>query len=201
MTFTAYAPEPKKSTRPGPQARAAMPQKRTIGEDAVPAPGHSSANLPDDYRTINGWGADLDPSKRPAVPRELPSDVKTVRGDVRHWQTPRSKILMSNEHPGITPVFGDTVAPRGVSGLLRDYAYQFGEGTSRHWMTLLLADRIDVYETAIIDMLRGDYVKEKGWAASFRYGGPQTRRRNLFIAGAAISAIVLGVVVRQAMKD
>ncbi len=62
---------------------------------------------------MNGWGATLDPANRPAVPRELPSDVKTALGDVRHWQTPHSKIYVSNEQPGLTPVFGEACPPHG----------------------------------------------------------------------------------------
>ena len=122
--------------------------KRTRGEDAVPVPSHSARNVPQNVRKINGWGADLDPANRPAVPQELPSNVTTARGDVKHWQTPRSKIYMSNEMPDLTPVFGETCPPHGLSGLLRDFAFQYGEGTSRHWMTLMLADRVERFETA-----------------------------------------------------
>lgn len=172
MTFAPYAPWTQKTTRPSSQTRDSAPRERTRGEDPVPAPGHSMKNLPDDYRQINGWGADLDPANRPAVPRELPSDVMTARGDVKHWQTPRTKIHMSNEHPGITPVFGESCPPHGLSGFLRDYAYQYGEGANRHWMTLIMADRVDMVETMIQDALRGrpdHIVREKGWSALLKY--------------------------------
>src|SRR5207253_7460861 len=87
--------------------------------------------------------------ERPMFPRELPSTVETVRGDVKDWQKPKVKVHMSNEHPNLTPVFGTACPPKGLSGLLRDYAYQYGEATNRHWMTLLLADRVDMVETMI----------------------------------------------------
>src|SRR4051812_27751295 len=95
MSIAPQAPWEQKTTRPTPQTKEAARSKRTRGEDPAPSPGHSHANLPDDYKQIKGWGADLDPKNRPAVPRELPSDVMTVRGDVKHWQKPRQKIHMS----------------------------------------------------------------------------------------------------------
>jgi hypothetical protein len=125
--------------------------KRTRGEDAVPVPSHTARYVPKDVRKINGWGADLDPADRPSVPHELPSNVMTARGEVKHRQTPRTKIYISNEMPDLTPVFGETVPPHGLSGMLRDFAFQYGEGTSRHWMTLMLADRIDRVESAFPD--------------------------------------------------
>jgi ElaB/YqjD/DUF883 family membrane-anchored ribosome-binding protein len=30
---------------------------------------------------------------------------------------------------------------------MRDYAYQFGEATNRHWVTLLAADRVNRVES------------------------------------------------------
>src|SRR4051812_33505028 len=159
MTF--MPSEGQQTTRPTRTVRESQQTKRTIGEDAAPAPGHSRAHVPYDVRTINGWGADLDFANRPAVPRELPSNVLTARGDVRHRQRARGKVHMSNEMPDMTPVFGDTLSPRGLSGMLRDYAFNFGEGTNRHWMTLMFADRIENYESAIKDLLSGQYVKEK----------------------------------------
>ena len=175
MTFAPQLPWEQTTTRPGPNVREKARSKRTRGEDAVPVEGHSTKHLPDDFRKINGWGADLDPANRPSVPRELPSNVMTVRGDVKHWQTPRSKIHVSNEHAGITPVFGESVPPSGLSGLMRDFAYQYGEGTNRHWMMLLYADRVNIIESMIFDALRGkpdNVVRERGgvWAQPILIG-------------------------------
>lgn len=116
------------------------------GEDRAPAPGHKSGEVPANYKSVHGWGADLDPRKRPMVPMELPSTVRNVRGKVTHRQKPAHRIHISNEHPDLTPVFGTSVPPRGLSGMLRDYAYEYGEGTNRRWMTLLISDRIDMIE-------------------------------------------------------
>jgi hypothetical protein len=204
MTQAPQEPYEQKTTRPTPAAKESARQKKTLGEDAAPAPSHSAAHVPQNYRDINGWGADLDPANRPSYPRELPSDVLTARGDVKHRQQARTKVHMSNEHPDLTPVFGESCPPHGLSGLLRDYAYQFGEGTNRHWLTLMLADRIDVVESAIADALRGrpdNYVREKGWSAKLKYA-PENRNRNpwLIIGAAAVGAIVLGAAAKGAMK-
>jgi hypothetical protein len=164
MTFVPITTEPQRSTTSTLYQREQAGRKRTLGEDSVPAPSHSGEHVPADYRTINGWGADLDPANRPAVPRELPSAVTTVRGEVKHWQQPRMKIFMSNEMPGLTPVFGETCPPHGISGMLREYAYQFGEATSRHWMTLMLADRVERIEVELSDPKNRTFVVAGGAA-------------------------------------
>lgn len=176
--------------------------KRSAGEDAAPAPSHSASHVPDNYREIRGWGVDL--HERPMFPKELPSTVETVRGDVQDWQQPHVKIHMSNEHPNLTPVFGTACPPKGLSGLLRDYAYQYGEATNRHWMTLLLADRIDMVESMISDAMRGNpdrYMKEKGWSAFFTYADPATRRKYVTFGALALGAVVLAFVAKNALAD
>src|SRR5262245_10198519 len=105
---------------------------------------------------IPGWGADLDPKNRPAVPRER----KPPRGTGAHWQTPERqvpsvRILVSPERRGLSATFGTTCPPRLLSGLMRRYAYTFGEGRKIHWLLLILADRVDVLEHGIESVLRG----------------------------------------------
>lgn len=175
--------------------------KRSLGEDAVPARGHSCDHVPADYRQVNGWGADLDPANRPMFPKELPSDVKTVRGHVTSWQVPRSKIHISNEQPNLTPTFGENVPPKGLSGMLRDYAYEFGEATNRHWMTLILADRVDIVESMVADLFRGkpdNYVREKGWLAYTQ--SDEGRKRAMTVGAAALGALAVGLVLTKAIR-
>lgn len=200
MTFAPQAPYEQKTTRPTPAARESAPRKNTRGEDPVPSSGHSTANLPPNYKDINGWGADLDPKNRPSVPKELPSDVLTARGDVKHRQTPHMKVFHSNEHPDLTPVFGETCPPSGLSGLLREYAFQYGEATNRHWLTLMLADRVNVIERAVIDALRGQpdhYIHEKGWKAKLKYDDGANLRRAMTVGACVIGAVALGVAVSR----
>ncbi|HYK00856.1 MAG TPA: hypothetical protein VE974_03815 [Thermoanaerobaculia bacterium] len=173
--------------------------KRALGDDPVPAPGHSAASVPENYKEVHGWGADLDPANRPMVPRELPSDVTTVRGNVGARQVPTEKVHVSIEHPDLTPVFGNSCPPHGLSGMLRDYAFQFGEASNRHWMTLILADRVDMVEHLFGDALRGkpdNYIKEKGWPAYLKYN-PGRNRRWLTLGALALGAVAVGVAVNQ----
>jgi hypothetical protein len=203
MSYAPQAPEEQKTTRATRTTRAAAHAKRTLGEDPVPAPAHSTKNLPADFRQINGWGADLDPKNRPSVPRELPSTVMTARGDVKHWQKPRTKIHQSNEHPDLTPVFGESVPPKGLSGLLRDYAYQFGEASNRHWLTLMVANKVDVIESMFGSAATGhpdNYIREKGWPAKLHYA-PSGRRNATLLAGAALGALAVGFVLMNVARD
>jgi hypothetical protein len=95
---------------------------------------------------IPGWGADLDPKDRPAVPREQSLDTGA------HWDFPERQPETwprerSIEHRFLTPVFGTAQPLRGLSGALRRLAYErWGEGRAAHWLTLIAADRVDVLE-------------------------------------------------------
>ncbi|MFZ5655848.1 MAG: hypothetical protein ACOY37_02085 [Pseudomonadota bacterium] len=106
-----------------------------------------------DRSQIPGWGADLDRSKRPGVPMER----MPPRDDDAHWevpeaQTPTVEVLHSNERPGLTPVFGTAVPPSGLSGKIRRAAFRHSEGRLRHWMMLLMADRVNVVEGMVADI-------------------------------------------------
>ena len=164
-------------------------------------PHHVTETVPSDYRSIKGWGVDLDPKNRPMFPMELPSEVMDVRGDVPAWQVPSMDVYVSIEHPNRTPVFGETCPPKGLSGAMRNYAYRYGEGTNRHWMTLILADRVDILENLVGDALRAQpdrYFKEKGWKANFKYDSE--RETNYVAVGmAVVGAIAVGALLRRAL--
>lgn len=59
-------------------------------------------------------------------------------------QLQKVEILRSNERPGLTPVFGTSTPPSGLSGMLRRAAFKFSENDLRHWLILLFADRVNV---------------------------------------------------------
>jgi hypothetical protein len=128
---------------------------------------------------IPGWGADLDPKNRPGVPRE-----KTpAHGTGAHWdeperQIPRVKIFMSSERNSLTPVFGTSCPPKGLSGVLRNYAYSLSEGKKPRWLLLLIADRVDEVEGILGSMLRlspHNPLKEMGLASEFKGDGFRSR--------------------------
>jgi hypothetical protein len=108
-----------------------------------------------DRSQIPGWGADLDRKNRPAVPMErTPARLEGVHWDEPEQQPQHMEVLHSIERPGITPVFGATVPPSGLSGVLRRRAFTYSENDLRHWMTLLMADRVNVVEGVVDDMRR-----------------------------------------------
>jgi hypothetical protein len=74
-----------------------------------------------------------------------------------HWDTPAEQttdveILHSIERPGITPVYGTSCPPSGLSGWIRRRAFRHSENNLRHWMMLLAADRVNVVEGLLHDV-------------------------------------------------
>jgi hypothetical protein len=113
-----------------------------------PKPAESSDQL---RARIPGWGVDLDPKDRPSVPRERFDP--TFSG--AHWEFPERQPEKlprerSIEHAFLTPVFGTSCPPRGLSGVIRRYAYhRYSEGRAAHWLLLLAADRVDTAESTL----------------------------------------------------
>ena len=98
---------------------------------------------------IPGWGADLDPADRPSVPR-MQFDLARTGA---HWDFPERQPEnwpreRSIEHKFLTPVFGTSCPPKGLSGVLRKYAYaRYSEARAAHWLILIGADRVDAIES------------------------------------------------------
>lgn len=97
---------------------------------------------------IFGAGADARMGERPGVPME--KEPPEPAGNA-HWITPDRMpdpgyVLKRKGLDELTPVFGTTVPPRGLSGLMRTAAYEIPEHFTSHWLLLLAADRVDVLE-------------------------------------------------------
>ena len=129
---------------------------------------------------IPGWGADLDPKDRPSVPRERYAPGETGA----HWDFPERQEEKwprerSIEHKFLTPVFGTTVPPKGLSGVVRKFAYRkFSEGRAAHWVLLIAADRMDAWEEHVrsFGTLHPDNpVTETGIVSEFRAHGLSSR--------------------------
>jgi hypothetical protein len=141
---------------------------------------------------IRGWGVDLDPAVRPAVPKER----TPPRLDNVHWQQPAQqprtvKVYHSTERPGLTPVFGTSTPPSGLSGLIRGAAFRFSENDLRHWLMLLFADRVNVVEGIIDDLAHGhvpNLFAEMGGPAEWKHNR-QGFIRKAFIAGAVVGVL------------
>jgi hypothetical protein len=128
---------------------------------------------------IPGWGVDLDPADRPAVPRERFDPAATGA----HWEVPEQQHEnwpreRSIEHARLTPVFGTSTPPRGLSGAVRKYAYRYSEGRAAHWLLLIGADRIDAIESHLASFatLRPDNpFTETGVKSEFTHNGWKAR--------------------------
>jgi hypothetical protein len=120
-------------------------------------PTYTSAKPPlpetsDELRArIPGWGADLDPKDRPAVPKlQLDPDRAGAHWDFPERQPEEWPRERSIEHRFLTPVFGTAQPPKGLSGVIRKYSYaKFSEARAAHWLLLLAADRVDTAESTL----------------------------------------------------
>ena len=98
-------------------------------------------------------GADL--HDRPGAPMEHPPQKLTPTAPERiEPMRPRRGLTHRRELRGMTPVFGTGQPLHSISGLLRRMAYRIPESRARHWMTLLMADRVDVLEHRIARLVK-----------------------------------------------
>jgi len=145
-----------------------------------------------DMPHIQGWGADLDRKNRPAVPMEHKPPRLDVQPLPLKRQRPDVEVLVSTEHiHGLTPVFGTTVPPRGLSGWLRRQAYKLSENDVRHFLMLMLADRVDMVEGLGEDLARGhvpNVLAEMGIKSEWQYNKAGLVRKAA-IATAAAAAV------------
>lgn len=153
---------------------------------------------------LPGWGIDADSSNNPTHPmkRYTGADHNRLNYERSQQQSRTVEVLHSNERPAITRVFGTSVPPRGISGMLRRYAFRFSEGSAGHWLTLVLADRINVVEGLVDDLRQGivpNVFAERGWNAAWRYDRKNTIKK-VAIGAAVTAAVVTFFVMRRERK-
>jgi hypothetical protein len=125
---------------------------------------------------IPGWGSDLDPQTRPGVPRDHAPEIGVEQLYPPFKRQPAEVlILKSTEHGQLPPVFGTTCPPRGLSGWIRRAAYTRSEGRLSRWLLLMFADRVDVVEGILVDLvhLRLNPWREMGLGSELRYNRRQ----------------------------
>jgi hypothetical protein len=129
---------------------------------------------------IPGWGVDLDPKDRPAVPKMRYDPAATGA----HWDFPERQPEKrprerSIEHAFLTPVFGTSSPTKGVSGAIRRLAYaRYSEGRAAHWLLLIAGDRVDAWESHLRSFatLRPDNpITETGVLSEFSRHGISSR--------------------------
>ena len=93
------------------------------------------------------WGLDVSPEDRPGVPREAaPHPLPGAHWTEPERQPAEGQVLTRAGLRGPTPVFSTALPPRGVSGALRRIAYGIPDHRVRHWLILMLADRVDAIQ-------------------------------------------------------
>ena len=151
-------------------------------------------NVTKDFSHIEGWGVDSNPHNEPTYPikKYTGEDHDRLNYERPEQQEQHIEILKSNERPTISAVFGTSTPPSGLSGMIRRYAFKHSENRYRHWLPLILADRINVVE-GIIDDLRHGHIPnvfaERGWNAEWKYN------RNGVIKKIAVTAFVTSAVI------
>jgi hypothetical protein len=142
-----------------------------------PAPRETADRL---RARIPGWGADLDPKDRPSSPKlQFQDDLTGAHWDFPERQPEKWPRERSIEHAFLTPVFGTAQPPKGLSGVIRKFSYaRYSEGRAAHWLLLILADRVDAWESHLASFatLRPDNpITETGVKAEFTHGGLSSR--------------------------
>jgi hypothetical protein len=159
-------------------------------------------NIADHTKDIPGWGMDADPENDPTYPMKHSNGADHQR--LNYERAPQQpldiEVLHSIERPGVTRVFGTSTPPKGLSGAIRRYAYKFSEANATHWMTLILADRINAMEGKLDDIKQGILPNpwiERGWRAEWKHN------RQAFIEKAATTALVItaGIMLMSRKKE
>ena len=131
-------------------------------------------NLEQKFAHIKGWGIDSDPENEPTHPMKnyTGDDHDRLNYERASQQPVNQEILHSNERPGITTVFGTSTPPTGISGVIRRYAFNHSENRYRHWLPLLIADRVNVAEGVFDDIRKGifpNFWAERGWKSEWKH--------------------------------
>lgn len=152
-------------------------------------------------KQLPGWGVDADPKNDPTYP---------MRDRLNVSQDPTSKarptlqpvdieVLQSIERPNVSAVFGTSVPPSGLSGLIRRFAFKYSESNYAHWLPLLVADRVNVVEGVLDDLAHGhvpNIFAEKGYKMEWKYN------RAAFVTKmATIALITTGAVLLLKSKN
>ena len=152
-----------------------------------------------DHSHIKGWGIDADPKNDPTYPMKNRTDEE-IRGYT--WERPPQQsvnieILKSVERFNIPAVFGTSVPPSGLSGMIRRAAFKKSESSYGRWLPLVLADRIGVFEGMLDDLKHGIFPNtfaERGWQAEWKYN-----RKGFLLKSAATVAVTAGIATALVM--
>jgi len=156
-------------------------------------------------KNIEGWGIDANPDNDPTAPmrHRILNSEQSLNYVRPPQQLTNTEILHSNERPGFTSVFGTSSPPSGLSGKLRRYAFKFSEGSSAHWLTLMLADRVNVVEGIVDDLRNGHFpnlIKERGLMAEWKYNRAATIKKIATVVAVTAAIISVMIYIRKNKK-
>ncbi|MGZ2412277.1 hypothetical protein ACUXST_001698 [Sphingomonas sp. F9_3S_D5_B_2] len=141
---------------------------------------------------IIGWGSDADPRNDPTYPyRDRSQDDHSGEWKRPTLQVPQVEILQSVEHKQLPAVFGESSPPRWVSGMMRRAAFTWSESNWAHWLLLMGADRVNMFEGLVEDLAHGtipNIPKEMGIRAEWHHN-----KRGLATKVAIAGTIAAGI--------
>lgn len=145
---------------------------------------------------IEGWGVDADTQNDPTYPIRNRSQEEHKGYD---WERPEQQaktveVLQSVERPHVTAVFGASIPPSGLSGMIRRQAFKYSESSFAHWLPLILADRVNVVEGILDDLKHGHFPNlfaEKGLGAEWKYNRKAFTKKLVVKALVVTTAIAL----------
>jgi hypothetical protein len=192
---------PSSLNRPAATSQTSRPSSSSSQEPYTPK--DVPVNLPDPeyYKTVKGWGIDADPDNDPTY------SIKPNRTDDEQrgytWQRPpqqdvNMEVLHSTERPNLSAVFGTSMPPSGLSGMLRRYAFQYSESSLGHWLPLVMADRINVFEGYLEDLSHGhipNVFAERGWKAEWKHDPERVMQK--VATGAVVTAALITMACRK----
>lgn len=158
-------------------------------------------NTRQDPSQIKGWGIDADPKNDPTYPMKQRNNGEHAGYS---WERPTQQqgdveVLHSNERPNVSAVYGTSIPPAGLSGVIRRFAFNYSESHYGHWLPLMLADRIGVVEGIAADLAHGhvpNIFDEVGGKAMWKHN------RKALVTNLLIGAVVVGVLThRRKAKD
>jgi hypothetical protein len=160
-------------------------------------------NLEEKYSHIKGWGVDADSENEPTYP------MKKYTGDdhdgLNYERPPLQpvdvEVLHSNERTGVSAVFGTPLPPSGLSGVIRRFAFKYSEGKWAHWLSLIMADRVNAMEGIVDDIKRGhvpNFFTERGWHAMWKHN-PKLVVRKVATA-VVVTAVIAGLLSNKNKK-
>ena len=121
-----------------------------VGSAADPARRNAQGSMAAGDEPRSERGVDAAPESRPGVPMEAePHSDSGASWEEPERQLSRTRHLKRKGLPRLTPVYGTAQPPKGLSGAMRQAAYEIPEHKPSHWALLMAADRVDVLESRV----------------------------------------------------